>query len=178
MKVIRTLPFKRLSGKKISFANLWSWKPPFVKGIITKKWLFQIPQNNFFRSESERLTNHFLVDFFSVEDFKLQANIHIISCKWSTWGLNFRALWTLLLSVLTLKYSIKFSCNLISATKKTICGFEKRQHALFLNFQVALLKSKFSFFLIKDKSLKYWVAKLWNHLELWIWEMRYMEIIQ
>ena len=126
MKVSRILPFKSLSGQKISFVNLWSWKPPFVKGIITHEWLFRTSQNNFFRLESESFTNNFLIDFFSVEDFKLQANIHIISCKWSTWKLNFRALWTLLLSVLTLKYSIKFSCNLISATKKTICGFEKR----------------------------------------------------
>ena len=41
MKVIRTLTFKSLSGKKLSLPQLWSWKPRFT--------FWNYPQLNFFK---------------------------------------------------------------------------------------------------------------------------------
>ena len=41
LKVVRTLTFKSLSGKKLSLPQLWSWKPRFT--------FWNYPQLNFFK---------------------------------------------------------------------------------------------------------------------------------
>ena len=96
--------FEVWCGLKIK--HVWSVMLDEIEQEATFHIEHNYPQSNFskyllcfFGIESESLKKHYIFGWIlcrRLQNSKLEANIHKISCKSSSWKLNFRSPWTLL----------------------------------------------------------------------------------